>query len=80
MFACSSCRAQPRLRPVSSTHAVAVPHQQLRPVPRSHVQELVEVIGERYLEVCGMTEGAAPAISGRSGCTAFVLETLRVAS
>jgi acyl-CoA synthetase (AMP-forming)/AMP-acid ligase II len=30
------------------------------PVPRSHVEDLVEVIGERYIEVWGMTEGVAP--------------------
>jgi fatty-acyl-CoA synthase len=30
------------------------------PVPRAHVQELVDVIGERYIEVWGMTEGVAP--------------------
>jgi len=29
-------------------------------VPRSHVQDLVDVIGERYIEVWGMTEGVAP--------------------
>ena len=30
------------------------------PVPRSHVEDLVDVIGERYVEVWGMTEGVAP--------------------
>lgn len=30
------------------------------PVPRAHAQELVDVIGERYIEVWGMTEGVAP--------------------
>jgi acyl-CoA synthetase (AMP-forming)/AMP-acid ligase II len=30
------------------------------PVPRAHVGELVDVIGERYIEVWGMTEGVAP--------------------
>jgi fatty-acyl-CoA synthase len=30
------------------------------PVPRSQVQELVDVIGERYIEAWGMTEGVAP--------------------
>jgi hypothetical protein len=28
-------------------------------VPRAHVQDLVDVIGERYIEVWGMTEGVA---------------------
>ncbi|HEY2264421.1 MAG TPA: AMP-binding protein, partial [Streptosporangiaceae bacterium] len=30
------------------------------PVPRAHVADLVDVIGERYTEVWGMTEGVAP--------------------
>jgi acyl-CoA synthetase (AMP-forming)/AMP-acid ligase II len=30
------------------------------PVPRAHVQDLVDVVGERYIEVWGMTEGVAP--------------------
>ncbi len=30
------------------------------PVPRAHVRDLVDVIGERYIEVWGMTEGVAP--------------------
>jgi acyl-CoA synthetase (AMP-forming)/AMP-acid ligase II len=30
------------------------------PVPRAHVEDLVDVAGERYAEVWGMTEGVAP--------------------
>jgi acyl-CoA synthetase (AMP-forming)/AMP-acid ligase II len=30
------------------------------PVPRAHAEDLVDVIGERYIEVWGMTEGVAP--------------------
>ena len=30
------------------------------PVPREHLQDLVDVAGERYIEAWGMTEGVAP--------------------
>ena len=51
--------AEMRRRPKALRSVESVIHSG-SPVPRSHVQELVEVIGERYLEVWGMTEGVAP--------------------
>lgn len=51
--------AQMRRRPKALRSVESVIHSG-SPVPRAHVQELVEVIGERYIEVWGMTEGVAP--------------------
>ena len=51
--------AQLRRRPKALRSVESVIHSG-SPVPRAQVQELVEVIGERYIEVWGMTEGVAP--------------------
>jgi acyl-CoA synthetase (AMP-forming)/AMP-acid ligase II len=51
--------AEMRRRPEALRSVESVIHSG-SPVPRPHVQELVEVIGERYIEVWGMTEGVAP--------------------
>jgi acyl-coenzyme A synthetase/AMP-(fatty) acid ligase len=48
-----------RYRPTALSCVESVIHSG-SPVPRAHVQDLVDVIGERYIEVWGMTEGVAP--------------------
>jgi acyl-CoA synthetase (AMP-forming)/AMP-acid ligase II len=50
---------QMRRRPEALRSLESVIHSGA-PVPRAHAQELVDVIGERYIEVWGMTEGVAP--------------------
>jgi fatty-acyl-CoA synthase len=50
---------QMRRRPKALRSVESVIHSG-SPALRSHVQELVDVIGERYIEVWGMTEGVAP--------------------
>ena len=50
---------QMRRRPKALSCVESVIHSG-SPVPRAHVQDLVDVIGERYIEVWGMTEGVAP--------------------
>jgi acyl-CoA synthetase (AMP-forming)/AMP-acid ligase II len=51
--------AEMRRRPEALRALESVLHSG-SPVPRAHVQDLVDVIGERYIEVWGMTEGVAP--------------------
>jgi acyl-CoA synthetase (AMP-forming)/AMP-acid ligase II len=51
--------AEMRRRPQALRSVESVIHSG-SPVPRAHVAELVDVIGERYIEVWGMTEGVAP--------------------
>ncbi len=51
--------AEMRRRPKALRSVESVIHSG-SPVPRAHVQDLVDVIGERYIEVWGMTEGVAP--------------------
>jgi len=50
---------QLRRRPKALSGLESVIHSG-SPVPRAHVRDLVDVIGERYIEVWGMTEGVAP--------------------
>jgi acyl-CoA synthetase (AMP-forming)/AMP-acid ligase II len=51
--------AELRQRPAALRALESVIHSG-SPVPRAHVADLVDVIGERYTEVWGMTEGVAP--------------------
>jgi acyl-CoA synthetase (AMP-forming)/AMP-acid ligase II len=51
--------AELRRRPAALASLESVIHSG-SPVPRAHAEDLVEVIGERYIEVWGMTEGVAP--------------------
>jgi len=51
--------AELRRRPKALASLESVLHSG-SPVPRAHVEELVDVIGERYVESYGMTEGVAP--------------------
>ena len=46
-------------RPEALTHLESVLHS-ASPLPATHARALVEVIGERYVEVWGMTETVAP--------------------
>ena len=50
---------QMRRRPQALRSVESVIHSG-SPVPRAQVADLVDVIGERYIEVWGMTEGVAP--------------------
>jgi acyl-CoA synthetase (AMP-forming)/AMP-acid ligase II len=50
---------QMRRRPGALRSVESVIHSG-SPVPRAQVQDLVDVIGERYIEVWGMTEGVVP--------------------
>jgi acyl-coenzyme A synthetase/AMP-(fatty) acid ligase len=59
-----------RYRPTALSCVESVIHSG-SPVPRAHVQDLVDVIGERYIEVWGMTEGVAPfSLSPSARCSA----------
>ena len=51
--------AEMRRRPQALRGLESVIHSG-SPVPRAHVEDLVDAIGERYIEVWGMTEGVAP--------------------
>ena len=51
--------AEMRRRPQALRGLESVLHSG-SPVPRAHVEDLVDAIGERYIEVWGMTEGVAP--------------------
>lgn len=51
--------AEARRRPEVLTHLESVLHS-ASPLPPEHARELVDVIGERYVEVWGMTETVAP--------------------
>jgi hypothetical protein len=50
---------QMRRRPKARRSAGPVIHSG-SPVPRAHMQELVDILGERRIEVWGMTEASRP--------------------